>query len=507
MELQGLHHITMITADAQSNVDFYADTLGLRLVKKTVNFDSPDAYHLYFGDEAGSPGTILTWFEFAGARRGRAGAGMIHTIALGVASEEALSFWAKRLQADPRDFTDPDGLRLQLVVSGAEPKRAIHPEIPEEYAITGIVGARAYGQSGPHPLLTDTLGFTATADGFELGGFAWGYDAPPAERGLLGAGTVHHIAWASRDEDHLAWRRAVAEAGASRQRCPRPRLLPVDLLRRAARDPVRDRDALAGLRRRRGARAPRRGAAPAVPARAPAPPVGERAHPGRQPAYEGAGPMTTFRERPAAGDPEGLLILHHGRGSDENDLLGLADVLDPERRLHVVTPRAPLSLGGPGYHWYVVPRVGYPDHDTFHAAYQRLASFHDEVWERTGIDSRADDLRRLLDGLGDVATRSGSGPTARRRRGSWPSAASSRRSTAGSPTSRATRACSSPTGGATRSWKSGFAQRANALLVDAGMDVSYHESDAGAPHRSGARAGGRVDWVGATLRSGATRPR
>jgi glyoxalase family protein len=214
MELQGLHHITMITSDAQGNVDFYADKLGLRLVKKTVNFDSPDAYHLYFGDEAGSAGTILTWFEFAGARRGRAGAGMIHTIQLGVASEEALNFWSKRLQADPRNFTDPDGLALQLVVSDAEPKRAVHPEIPEEFAITGIVGARAYGQSGPHPLLTDTLGFTAQGEDFELGGFTWGYDAPPAERGLLGSGTVHHIAWASRDEDHLAWRQRVAEAGA-----------------------------------------------------------------------------------------------------------------------------------------------------------------------------------------------------------------------------------------------------------------------------------------------------
>jgi len=86
MELQGLHHITMITGDAQKNIDFYADTLGLRLVKKTVNFDAPDAYHLYFADEVGTPGTILTWFEFAGARRGRAGAGQIHTIQLGVAS-------------------------------------------------------------------------------------------------------------------------------------------------------------------------------------------------------------------------------------------------------------------------------------------------------------------------------------------------------------------------------------------------------------------------------------
>src|SRR3954451_23907559 len=92
----------------------------------------------------------------------------------------------------------------------------------------------------------------------------------------------------------------------------------------------------------------------------------------------------TYRERPAAGDAAGLLVLHHGRGADEHDLLGLADVLDPQRRLHVVTPRAPLSIGG-GYHWYVVPRVGYPDPDTFHAAYTKLADFHDELWQRTGI--------------------------------------------------------------------------------------------------------------------------
>ena len=93
-----------------------------------------------------------------------------------------------------------------------------------------------------------------------------------------------------------------------------------------------------------------------------------------------------FRERPAAGDPAGLLVLHHGRGADEHDLLGLADVLDPQRRLHVVTPRAPLTLPGwPGHHWYVVPRVGYPDPDTFRAAYAQLAAFHDELWERTGV--------------------------------------------------------------------------------------------------------------------------
>src|SRR5437870_7544665 len=138
MKLEGLHHITMITGDAQKNVDFYADVLGLRLVKKTVNFDAPEAYHLYFGDEQGSPGSILTWFEFAGARPGRPGAGMIHTIQLGVASEDALDFWARRLEAAgyasergerSLAFADDDGLRFELVVSddGNPPLRAAHP--------------------------------------------------------------------------------------------------------------------------------------------------------------------------------------------------------------------------------------------------------------------------------------------------------------------------------------------------------------------------------------------
>lgn len=94
----------------------------------------------------------------------------------------------------------------------------------------------------------------------------------------------------------------------------------------------------------------------------------------------------THLDRPAAGVADGLLILHHGRGADEHDLLGLADVLDPERRLHIVTPRGPLTLPGwPGFHWYAVPRVGYPDPATFHEAYRRLAAFHDETWQRLGL--------------------------------------------------------------------------------------------------------------------------
>lgn len=95
----------------------------------------------------------------------------------------------------------------------------------------------------------------------------------------------------------------------------------------------------------------------------------------------------TYLERPAADKPKGILVLHHGRGTEERDLFGLADLLDPQRRLHVVTPRAPLTLpGSPGYHWYLVPRVGYPDHDTFHAAREALAELHDRLWEETGIE-------------------------------------------------------------------------------------------------------------------------
>jgi phospholipase/carboxylesterase len=94
----------------------------------------------------------------------------------------------------------------------------------------------------------------------------------------------------------------------------------------------------------------------------------------------------TFLERPAKDESRGLLVLHHGRGTEESDLVGLADALDPERRLRVVTPRAPLSLpGSPGYHWYLVPRVGYPDPDTFHAARAALAELHDQLWEETGM--------------------------------------------------------------------------------------------------------------------------
>jgi glyoxalase family protein len=232
MRLEGLHHITMITAEARRNVEFYADVLGLRLVKKTVNFDQPEAYHLYFADDHGSPGSILTWFEFPGVHRGRAGAGMIHVIELGVASTSALDFWGGRLAArgykstrdeDSLRFKDYDGLGFALVLAGGDPPlRAQHPEIPPEHAIVGVQGARAFAHvsstASEGGLLTDTLGFTHLGDGrYRLDGdrrhFAYVYDPAPVPTGVQGAGTVHHIAWACKDEDQLAWQQAVRAAG------------------------------------------------------------------------------------------------------------------------------------------------------------------------------------------------------------------------------------------------------------------------------------------------------
>ncbi|HXV57992.1 MAG TPA: VOC family protein [Gaiellaceae bacterium] len=231
MKLEGIHHVTAITADAPKNVDFYTRVLGLRLVKKTVNQDDPTVYHLFYADELGSAGADLTFFEYPGLPRGRAGAGMVHTVAWRVGSEEALDFWADRLAAEgsepERDggrlrFADPEGMRLELaaVETEDEPLAAQHPEIPQELALQGFDGVRAYSADpGPsRELLEQTLGFTPQGErSWEARGESRGsfyvYDEPPAERGLSGAGTVHHVAWASTLEDHVAWRDRVVQAG------------------------------------------------------------------------------------------------------------------------------------------------------------------------------------------------------------------------------------------------------------------------------------------------------
>jgi glyoxalase family protein len=228
MKLEGIHHVSSITGDAQANVDFYAGVLSLRMVKKTVNQDDPTVYHLFYGDDAGSPGLDLTFFEYPGAHPGRAGQGMIHRIVLRVGSERALDFWERRLGTGQRSpgsllFSDPEGLGLELrVVSTADaPLTASHPEIPAEHAIQGFEEVRAY-TSDPNRsrrLIEGALKFEPEegtswlARGDKRGG-RYVYDAAPAERGVPGAGTVHHVAWASLDDEQMAWRERVSAAGA-----------------------------------------------------------------------------------------------------------------------------------------------------------------------------------------------------------------------------------------------------------------------------------------------------
>ena len=221
MRFDGIHHVTCITGDAPGNVDFYTRVLGLRLVKKSVNQDDPTVYHLFYADEAGSAGADITFFEYPGSPPGRAGDGMVHRIVFRVASEEALDFWAERARGE-RNYGsvlihDPEGLALEFVVddSGDEPLIADHPEIPREVALRGFAGARAYSSDyGRSAMFLWWLGFTP---GWECRGDRRGsfyvYDDAPEARGLPGAGTVHHVAWASTLEDHEAWRDKVASIG------------------------------------------------------------------------------------------------------------------------------------------------------------------------------------------------------------------------------------------------------------------------------------------------------
>jgi len=227
MRLEGLHHVTAITADAPRNVDFYAGALGLRFVKKTVNYDAPDVYHLYYGDEQGAPGSIMTFFEFPQAAPGRHGAGMIHTVAWRVADAASLDFWATRLEHAGRPVerddgvvrsSDPEGIGIEIVARDVPdaPLVAAAADIPAEHALQGFDGVRAYALAPDRSReLFDKLGFDD--DGVLAGEqrrARYTYDAAPAERGLQGAGSVHHVAWASRDEDHEAWGEAARQAGA-----------------------------------------------------------------------------------------------------------------------------------------------------------------------------------------------------------------------------------------------------------------------------------------------------
>jgi glyoxalase family protein len=233
MQLQGIHHISAITGDAQQNLDFYTRVLGLRLVAKSVNQDDPTVYHLFYADEEGHPGSEMTFFEYPHAIPGRPGAGMVHRIVWRVGTPEALDFWAQRLALldveVTRDaatgsvrFSDPEGLDHELVVNptGDALLAAEHPEIPAQHALGGFDGVRAYAtdpeRSGA--LLEQTLNAEKTGDDtWTLRGDARGgwiaYDPAPAERGRQSGGSVHHVAWGTDVAEHPRWQDHLTASG------------------------------------------------------------------------------------------------------------------------------------------------------------------------------------------------------------------------------------------------------------------------------------------------------
>jgi glyoxalase family protein len=229
--IDGIHHITLITGDAPRNVDFYARVLGLRLVKKTVNQDDPSVYHLFYSDERGSPGADITFFEYPGAQPGRAGAGMISRIVHRVASVAALDFWNERLSGEGVEvvreasllrFADPEGMSHELAVdrTGDEPLTARSIEVPSEFALRGFdsVHALVADPARSETLLGDPLGFSEQTEhiwqarGEHRGGRIIFEQSD--ERGVPGAGTVHHIAWSVLSAEQEQWRERLIGAGA-----------------------------------------------------------------------------------------------------------------------------------------------------------------------------------------------------------------------------------------------------------------------------------------------------
>ncbi len=233
-DILGIHHITAVAGDPQLNIDFYAGFLGLRLVKLTVNFDDPTTYHLYYGDELGRPGTILTFFPWPGAPKGRIGTGQVTTISFSV-PETALNFWIDRLKGrgipfqGPSahfgetmiSFPDPDGLQLELVADKTSmPSVWKEGPVPPEYALRGFHGVtlKEASQERTEALLTQTMGFRHIAQAGTRTRFGVGravvdlVSEPEAPRGLVSVGTVHHIASRTPDdEQQKSWRQKLLE--------------------------------------------------------------------------------------------------------------------------------------------------------------------------------------------------------------------------------------------------------------------------------------------------------
>ncbi|MGG4401155.1 ring-cleaving dioxygenase [Paenibacillus amylolyticus] len=237
IQTAGIHHITAFAGDPQANVDFYAGVLGLRLVKKTINFDAPDVYHLYFGDEHGSPGTIITFFPSAGSPRGKIGGGQVGITSY-VIPPGSIGFWQNRLEQynievtktsrfneDLLQFEDGEGLRLELVEreEGATSTWA-HEGIPTDKAIKGFGGAVLFSVNPQRTMdaLEKIMGFVRVSENEDYARFRSSGDIGnvvdvPVTRmalGMGGAGTVHHIAWRAKDdEEHAQWSEAVRDYG------------------------------------------------------------------------------------------------------------------------------------------------------------------------------------------------------------------------------------------------------------------------------------------------------
>jgi glyoxalase family protein len=237
--ISGIHHVTAIASDPQRNLDFYTEVLGFRFIKRTVNFDDPASYHFYFGDELGSPGTILTFFAWPGARHGRPGAGQVAVTSFSV-PEHSLSFWEKRLleaglpaEEMGRRFgeevltlADPDGLKLELVAGPTNKNRSrawANAPVPSEHAIRGFHSITLCEQGYEHTAQTlETMGFRKVAEEgnrfrYEVGGGPGARAdvlcAPEAPHGRVAVGTVHHVAWrVADDESQRLWRTRLIES-------------------------------------------------------------------------------------------------------------------------------------------------------------------------------------------------------------------------------------------------------------------------------------------------------
>ena len=411
----GIHHVTAVAGDPQRNVDFYAGFLGLRLVKKTVNFDDPGTYHLYYGDEEGRPGTILTFFPFPGARRGQRGVGGVAATAFSI-PQTSLGFWLERLSVrnlrfnkeehfgDPvLTFDDPDGLRLELVAhEGAD---AVTPweegPVPAEHAVRGFHGVTLWEESLEETagLLTRRFGFHKLGQEDNLHRYAAHagpggvVDIQVAENfwpGVPGAGTVHHVAfWLEDDAAEQALRKELLEDGLA----PTPAINrqyfrsvyfrePGGVLFEVATDPpgfTADEkvDELGTT-----LKLPPQYEEMRERLEATLPPL---YLPGDRPTF--SAPQLSFVHRwlPKEG-ATGTLLLLHGTGGSENDLVSLGHALEPHANL--LSPRGKVLENG-------MPRF-----------FRRLA---EGVFDEEDVKARADELaafvREAADAYGFAADR------------------------------------------------------------------------------------------------------